>query len=1039
MYNTTTNRENDFYRYRKLLFFLFFFSAVQVVLAQHRVTGTVSDPNGVPLLGVTVMEKNTQNGTTTDFDGNFEITLAENASLVLSYVGFQTQEIPISGDQHFNIQLEEDAASLEEVVVIGYGNQLQENVSGSVSTISSEAIDNIPQISVDQLMQGRAAGVNVTKNSGQPGAAVSVRIRGVNTITGSSEPLYIIDGVPTSGEAGAEGLSPLAALNPNDIASLNILKDASATAIYGSRGSNGVVLITTKKGKIGKGRLTYDTYMAIQRPTNKMEVMNLKQYATHQNTIGAIYNLNEQMEFLRPELLGKGTDWQAEIFDDALQQNHQLSFSGASEAVDYFLSASHTEQEGTVIGSHFNRMTVRANVNADLNDWINTGISLSASRTNDKVTLNNESSGIISLSLLNNPATAVYNPDGSFAGPVTAEEIAYGTRNPIAEALSNRNTIERNRVFGNIFMELDLHEKISFRTEAGGDFGNNKQDIFHPTYSYGNLESGQNQFIARRENNDFWIIKNLLTYTDTYGKRHDITLLAGQEVQESSWEGVVAQDGDFVGNDVPILGTGNANDITDQFIGSSALESYFGRAIYSFDNRYNITASIRADGSSKFAEGNKWGYFSSVSASWNLSNENFMKDFTALQNIKIYGGYGEVGNQNIDNFAYGVGLSTISTGLGTGFEYANFENPDLTWESSTQTNIGVDFSLFNSRLGATLEVYNKISKDFLYQLAVTDFVTGGASPGSIAAPWVNLGEMVNKGVDVALTYNTLGNSDFNWDAVLTFSHYKNEVTQLLGDLTINGQLYMNDSNENVTLTKVGEPVGMFYGYQVEGLFRTMDDISGAPIQFGRRFEDALFDTNWLGDIKFKDVNGDGVVDAQDRTVIGNPHPDFTFGFQNNFSYKSFDLSVFLQGSYGNDIFSGVKRTLTAASSYYVNQSPVVLDYWSIDNPAGQQPRLVRGSESNPNIRISDRYIEDGSYLRIQNVTLGYTLPLRFSQRAGLSRLKVYGSIQNLHTFTNYSGYDPEVGSYNQNALLMGVDNGRYPSPRTFTLGLNVEL
>lgn len=1039
MYKTTINRENVFYRYGKLLFFLFFCTAAQVALAQNRVTGNITDTNGVPLLGVNVIEKNTSNGTTTDFDGNFEITTAENATLIFSYVGFMNQEVNITGAQELSIILEEDAASLEEVVVIGYGNQLQENVTGSVSRISAEAIENIPQVSVDQLMQGRAAGVNVTKNSGQPGAAVSVRIRGVNTITGSSEPLYIIDGVPTSGEAGAEGLSPLAAINPNDIESLNILKDASATAIYGSRGSNGVVLITTKKGKRGKGRLTYDTYMAIQRPTNKMEVMNLRQYATHQNTIGEIYNLNEQMEFLRPELLGKGTDWQAEIFDDALQQNHQLSFSGASEDINYFLSTSYTDQEGTVIGSNFDRMTVRANINADVNDWISTGISLSASRTNDKVTLNNESNGIISLSLLNNPATAVYNPDGSFAGPVTADEIAYGTRNPIAEALSNRNAIERNRVFGNIYMELDLHDKISFRTEAGGDFGNNRQDIFNPTYSYGNLESGQNQFIARRENNDFWIIKNLLTYTDTFADRHDITLLAGQEVQESSWEGVIAQDGNFVSNDVPVLGTGNANDITDQFIGSSALESYFGRAIYSFDNKYNITASIRADGSSKFAEGNKWGYFPSLSASWRLSNESFMDDFTALQDIKIYGGYGEVGNQNIDNFAYGVRLNTISTGLGTGFEYANFENPDLTWESSTQTNIGIDFSLFNSRLGATIEVYNKISKDFLYQLAVTDFVTGGASPGAIAAPWVNLGEMVNKGIDVALTYNTIGNSDLQWSSVLTFSHYQNEVTELLGDLTINGQLYMNDSNENVTLTQVGEPVGMFYGYQVEGLFRTMDDINAAPIQFGRRFEDALFDTNWLGDIKFKDVNGDGVVDAEDRTVIGNPHPDFTFGFQNNLSYKAFDLSVFLQGSYGNDIFSGVKRTLTAGSSYYVNQSPVVLDYWSVDNPDGQQPRLVRGSESNPNIRISDRYIEDGSYLRIQNVTLGYTLPSNLSERVGLNRLKIYGSIQNLHTFTNYSGYDPEVGSFNQNALLMGVDNGRYPSPRTFTLGLNVEL
>ncbi|MDT0643748.1 TonB-dependent receptor [Zunongwangia sp. F363] len=1026
-------------RRSKMLFFAAFCLITQLVAAQDAVTGVVTDSQGVPLLGVNVIQQGTNNGTTTNFDGEFEIVVGDTGTLVFSFVGFLTQEINVSAGEEISVTLDEDSQSLEEVVVIGYGTQLQEDISGSVSRISAEEFENVPQVSVDQLMQGRAAGVAVTKNSGQPGSAVSVRIRGVNSITGSSEPLYIIDGVPVSGEAGSEGLSPLAALNPNDIESVNVLKDASATAIYGSRGSNGVVLITTKKGKIGKGKLSYSGYIAVQRPTNKLDVMNLQQYATHQNNVAAIYELDPQMEFLNPSLLGPGTDWQAEIFDDALQQNHQISFSGAQEDINYFISSSYTDQEGTVIGSAFDRLTVRANINANIKDWIKTGINITASRTNDQITLNNASNGIISLSLLNNPATAVYNPDGSFAGPVTAEEIAYGTRNPIAEALSIQNTVERNRVLGNIFLEFDLPYNFSFRTELGGDFGNTLRDRFQPTYSYGNLESGQNQYLATRENSDFWIMKNLLTYTNTFNEDHDLTVLLGQEVQESSYQGVTAQDGRFVSNSLPVLGQGNADDLVDQYIGSSALESYFGRAIYSYSNRYNVTASLRADGSSKFAEGNKWGYFPSVSASWRISNESFMEDFETLQNIKIYGGYGEVGNQNIPNFAYGVRLTPISTGLGTGFEYANFRNEELTWESSTQTNLGIDFASFNSRLNTTIEVYNKVSKDFLFQFASTDFITGGASPGAIQAPYINLGEMVNKGIDVTLNYSTIGNSDFNWSSTLTFSHYKNEVTKLLGDLVINQALYISDSNQNVTLTQVGEPVGMFYGYQVEGLFRTTADLENAPIQFGRPVDDALFGTTWLGDIKYKDVNGDGVVDTDDRTVIGNPHPDFTFGFQNNFSYKNFDLSVFLQGSYGNDIFNGVNRTLTAGSSYYVNQFPVVLDYYNINNTDGQQPRLVRGSEANPNIRISDRYIDDGSYLRVQNLTLGYTLPSDVSERLHLNNLKVYGSVQNLYTLTNYDGYDPEVGTFNQNTLLMGVDNGRYPSPRTFTLGLNVEL
>ncbi|WP_295178126.1 TonB-dependent receptor [uncultured Christiangramia sp.] len=1041
----------------KILFFALFFCAfTQIGLAQNVVTGKVIDTEGIPLLGVNVIEKNTSNGTTTDFDGNFEISVDDNAVIVFSFVGFLTKEVSVSGGEKLSVTLDTDSESLDEVVVIGYGAQRKEEISGSVSSISSEEFENIPQVSVDQLMQGRAAGVMVTKNSGQPGSAVSVKIRGVNTITGSSEPLYIIDGVPVSGDSrniatsgrstadggigdgtGATDVSPLAALNPNDIESVDILKDASATAIYGSRGSNGVVIITTKKGKKGAGRLSYNTYVAMQRPTNKIDVLDLPGYARLQNTIGEIYGLDPQIEFLNPDLLGPGTDWQAQIFDDALQMNHELSFSGASDKINYFISSSYTDQEGTVIGSGFDRITVRTNVNADLNDWISTGVALTASRTNDDITLNSSSNGIISLSLLNNPATAVYNADGTFAGPQTADEIAFGIRNPIAEALSIRNTLTRNRIFGNIFAQFNISDNLNFRTEFGGDFGNNLSDRFQPTFTYGVLERGESTLNVRRENNDFWIIKNLLTYDNTFNEKHDVTMLLGQEVQESKWQGVIAQDGNFVSNDIPVLGTGDANDFNDQYIGSSALESYFGRLIYSYDNRYNITASLRADGSSKFAEGNKWGYFPSVSGSWRLSNEAFMEDFESIQNIKVYGGYGEVGNQAIPNFAYGVRLNTISTGLGTGFEFANFENPDLTWESSTQTNLGLSFGLFDSRLNTTIEVYNKVSKDFLYQLAVTDFITGGNSPGAITAPWVNLGEMVNKGVDLTINYSTLGESDFNWQSTLTFSHYQNEVTELLGDLTINGDLSLNQSNQNLTLTKVGEPVGMFYGYQVEGLFRTTDDIEGAPIQFGRPFEDALFSTTWLGDIKFKDINGDGLINNDDRTVIGNPHPDFTFGFQNNFSYKNFDLSLFLQGSYGNDIFNAVKRTLTAANSYYVNQSPSVLDYWSIDNPNAGAPRLARNDT--PNINISDRYIEDGSYLRIQNLTLGYNLSSSTTDQLGLRKLKVYGSVQNLYTFTNYSGYDPEVGAYNQNALLLGVDNGRYPSPRTFSIGLNVEL
>jgi len=1028
----------------------------QMVMAQVQVKGEVNGKDSLPIPGVNIVEKGTSNGTSTDFDGQFAFTVQKGATIIVSYLGFKTQEIAILDQTTFNIVLVESSESLNEVVVIGYGAQLKENISGSVSSVDSKALENIPQVGVGQLLQGRAAGVSITQNSGQPGSAVSVRIRGVNSITGSSEPLYIIDGVPVSGDSnnigtsgrsiadnglgegtGSNGVSPLASINPDDIKSIDILKDASATAIYGSRGSNGVVIITTKNGKNSKGKLRYNTFMALQRPTNIIDVLDLQGYATLQNTIGEIYNLDPQPAFLNPSLLGSGTNWQKEIFDDALMQSHQLSFSGGSENIDYYLSAGYVDQEGTVIGSSFDRISIRANVNAKISKSIKVGANITTSRTNESLTLNNATNGIISLSLLNNPATAVYNPDGSFAGPSTPDEIAFGFRNPIAEALNISNTLQRDRLLGNLFADFKFSKSISFRTEFGGDFGKNISNRFQPTFTYGNIERGESTLSIRNENTDFWIIKNLFTYNNTFNNKHNITLLLGQEAQESSWQGVVAQDGNFVSNNNPVLGSGDAIDINSQYKGSTALISYFGRLIYSLDNKYNVTASLRADGSSKFAEGNKWGYFPSLSASWKISNESFMDEVESFQNVKLYGGYGEVGNQNIPNFAYGARLNSVITGTGVGFDFANFANPDLRWESSTQTNLGLEFSLFDAKLKTTIEVYNKISKDFLYQLGVADFITGGPVVGNITAPWVNLGEMQNRGVDLALNFQNDFSDKFSWNSTLTVSHYKNEVKELIGDLKINGDLNVFDNAENLTLTEVGQPIGLFFGYQVEGLFRTLDDINGAPIQFGRPFEDALFGTTWLGDIKYKDVNGDGEITTDDRTVIGNPHPDFTFGFQNSFSYGNFDLSIFMQGSYGNDVLNLVDRALTAGNRTFANQSPSVLDYWSIDNPNAGSPRLARNDT--PNINISDRYVEDGSYLRIQNITLGYNLPSSVTESIGISSLKMYVSAQNLYTFTNYSGYDPEVGAFNQNALLLGVDNGRYPSPRTFTFGLNVEF
>ena len=1031
-----SNAYNLFCKTHRLIFLTCFGIFFQLTIAQNVITGTVTDSNGIPLPSVNVIEKGTENGTVTDFDGFYSITVSGDAILVFNYIGFVAQEKTVNETTTLNVQLQEDLQSLSEVVVIGYGSRMKEEISGAVATVEVEDLETIPQVSIDQMIQGRAAGVSVTTNSGQPGAAVSVRIRGVNSISGSSEPLYIIDGVPVSGESQPGGSSPLNTINQNDIENISVLKDASATAIYGSRGSNGVVIITTKQGKKGKAKVSINSFIGIQEPTNLIDVMNLQQYATLQNAINEIYNLDPIVAFTNPELLGPGTNWQQEIFSNATMYSNQVSFQGGTEDINYFISGGNLSQDGTVIASGFERSTVRANIDAKLNDRIKVGINLTASRTDEQITLNGRSDGIIGLSLLNNPAIPVYNPDGSFAGPSLEDD--FRNENPVAKALNLRNNLQRDRILGNIYADIKVVENLTFRTEFGGDFQDSQNSQFTPTYSYGEIEVENNTLSIANNYSDFWIIKNFLTYSNTFKDKHSLSVLLGSELQEASYGGVTTTDGNFVGNDFPILGTGDADDNSTQFQASNALESYFTRMIYSFDSRYNVTASLRADGSSRFAEGNKWGYFPSLSGAWRLSNESFMEDFKTLQNIKIYGGYGEVGNENIPNFAYGSNLNPANTGLGTGFLTANFANPDLTWESSTQTNLGFDFSVFKNSLNVNLEVYNKVSKDFLFRFASTNFSTGGMTPGAVDPPWVNLGEMVNRGVDVTLNFNSNPSKEFTYSSMLTVSHYRNEVTDL-GDVPqINGAMNINyDGQQNITITREGSPIGLFYGLEVEGIFRNINDIQGAPIQFGRPFEDALFGTTWLGDIKFKDQNGDGVVDDNDRVVIGNPHPDFTFGFQNNFRYKGFDLSVFFQGSYGNDVFNGIDRLLTAGNRTFTNQATSVLDYWSLDNPDGNQPRLARNDTRN--IEISDRYVEDGSYVRIQNLTLGYTLKSDWTDQFGINLLKVYGSVQNLYTFTNYSGYDPEIGSFNQNTLLTGIDAGRYPSPRTFTMGINLEF
>ncbi|WP_416444334.1 SusC/RagA family TonB-linked outer membrane protein [Leeuwenhoekiella sp. A16] len=1041
------------------LFLLVFLCAAFQSFAQKTVTGTVYDSSGTPLLGVNVIVKGTSNGVSTDFDGHYEITASDSNVIVFSYVGFQESEELVGNRTQIDVTLAESAESLDEVVLIGYGAQQRQDVNGSVASIESDEIENIPQVSIDQLMQGKAAGVTISQNSGKPGAAVSVRIRGITSITGNNEPLYVIDGVPISGDSrnlstsgrtdassfngnGQTGSSPLAGINPNDIESVDILKDASATAIYGSRGANGVVIIKTKSGAKGeKGTLRYSTYLALQEPQKLLDVMDLRTYARLQNSLATEYGVSQRVEFSNPALLGSGTDWQDEVFQQAIMKSHQLSYSGSSEKVNYLVSGSYLDQEGIVLGSGFERITIRTNLDAQVTDWLKIGANITGSRTTEDVTLNGNRDGIVSLGLLQSPDVAVRNPDGSFAGPPNDPTAVEGSINPVALALSQTNKLKKYSALGNIFSEFKLADGLTFRNEVGGSFEFIDNNIFTPTYSWGRFINENATLFEKRAKSQFWIIKNYFNYTKTFGE-HNLNLLLGQEAQESSWDGNQVTGTGFVNNNIQTLN--NASDLTayDAYQGSASLNSYYGRAIYSFKNKYGLTATFRADGSSKFdALGdNKWGYFPSFAASWKVYNEPWMESVNeVVDNIRLNVGYGVVGNQDIPNYLYGASLSDAQTGVGLGYSVTNIPNPELKWEETRQANIGLDFTLLDNRLNATIEVYNKISKDFLYQLPLPIYLTGGPSYlGGIGAPYVNLGEMTNKGIDVSLGYSTLKTKDFSWSTNLNVSHYQNEVTDLYQDgLEVIRSVTSGFLSSPITRTVEGEPLGKYYGYKVQGIFRTEAQIADAPVQFGIPYSDAQGD-NWLGDVQYVDVNEDGVINEQDRTYIGNPHPDFTFGFTNNFSYKNFDLSIFLQGSYGNDLMNLTRKETTGLARLYTNQLDEAQDYWSPTNVDASFPRPRRGDD-NQNLFVSDRYIEDGSYLRIQNVTLGYNLPDAVLDKLNLTNIKLYGTIQNLYTFTDYSGYDPEIGAYNGDALQMGVDRGRYPISRTFTLGLNVEF
>lgn len=1038
------------------------------------IKGTVTDDKGVTLPGVTVTVKNTNVNAITNPDGVYSIQVPPSGrSLVFSFIGMATQEVVIGSKTTINVRLITSATSLADVVVIGYGTQKRGDVNGAISSVTARDIANIPQPSVDQMLQGKASGVTITQNSGGPGSATSVHIRGITSF-GQSEPLYVIDGVPIQGDAtsspqltrtggGQEetGVSPLGMINPNDIESIDVLKDASATAIYGSRGANGVVIITTKKGKIGSAKINYDGFYGVQTQGKFIDMMNLQQYANLQNVLADAFGTQRRGEFADISLLGPGTNWQRAIFRNAPEQSHTVSVSGGKEGLDYYISGGYLKQEGTIIGSDFDRYSFRTTINSQVKSWFKMGGTMSASRSNQNTGIG-ENTGLVYYALLSAPDSPVYNADGTFAGPsVTSNGTIQGQPNPVQQALSLTNNLIRNNIQGSLYGDLQFVKGLSLHSELNGNFNFTKAKTFQPTYSYGSTGSGAAFTNATARLNEYntddtyydW--KEYLNYAHTFNRKHDLTVLAGHEVWESNYDAVSAAISGFTaGNTLQTLGLGTqSSDLIGENKGTTVMESWLSRAIYTYDNKYSVTASIRSDRSSNFAPGHQTGYFPGVAVSWRLSEEPFMAGIKSVaDNIKIRAGYGTTGNSNIPGYRYGSAITPVSTGFGTGFIVGNIANPDLTWETAIQKNAGIDFSLFNNRIDGSFDVYQKTSKNFLFQQPLPAFLVGGTAEYSNAAvlqpPYKNAGEIENKGFEFSINSRNIQGRDFKWSTTLIFSKYTNKVVSLNGYPSLIGSENTSYVSLPVTNTVVGGPIGEFYGYKVQGIVKTTaqlqylathpQNVTGGTSPAVVTNDRSVANSIWLGDIQYQDTNHDGKVDKADQTALGNPNPDFTYSITNTFNYRDFELSIFLNGSYGGKILNALRYQTEGLSSLYQNQTAASANFWTPSNPNSNIP-APRAGIANNNLVMSDRFLESASFLRIQNVRLGYNLPARWASYAKLSHLKVYASGQNLYVFTKYTGLDPEIGSLNQSPILQNVDNGRYPIPRTIIFGLNAEF
>jgi TonB-linked SusC/RagA family outer membrane protein len=1039
-------------------------------LAQNvNISGTVTDANtGEEVIGATVKVKGASGGTITDAMGNYKMSVASGATIEVSYVGYQTKQVKVTKGGQLDIQIAEDVNMLEQVVVVGYGVMKRSDLTGSVSSIDEKAIKQGVNTSLEQAMQGRIAGVQVTQNSGAPGGGISVQIRGINSLSGN-EPLYVIDGIQISGNTSSNN-SVLSSINPSDITSIEVLKDASATAIYGSRASNGVVLITTKRGEEGKAKIQYEGYMGWQKLPKKLSVMNLPQYAEFYNVRAAIQGWGTREDYRHPELLTNGTDWQSELFQVAFMHNHTLNVNGGNKDMHYSISGGYLDQDGVGIGSGFTRASFRGNFDTNVTNWLQIGTNVAYSNTKQTITFTE--SNVISTALSQFPDVAPRNPDGSYGVPEVNDFATYYS-NPIFEANMKENRTDNYQLDYNVFANIMPLKGLNVRIEYGGNRGWYNSYYFVPEYTYGSIKV-ESQSTRSKNMSKYASFKQYATYNFDIKSDHHFSVMLGHESQWGNWESLSGTRKGYISDAIHSLNVGDSSTSTNNGDDGTewGIESYFGRLNYNLLDRYLITATLRTDGSSSFGENNRWGWFPSAAFAWRISNEPFMEKAKFISNLKLRLGWGHVGNQSSGSYAYGATMSNVATAWGTGYYPGNFPNANLKWESTKAWNVGLDLSLFNNRIEFIVDWYYKNTDNLLMQASLPSYVINNDWMG-MSAPWVNTGAIRNTGIEFTLNTVNISKKDLQWRTGATLSFNRNKLTALNSEgSTITGTI----GTETYTLSEIGGPVGRFYGYKVIGMFKEESDFYQKNAQ-GEFLLDATgnkvpvarpVDTNgelqpiaqnsvWVGDYIFEDINGDGKITEADRTFIGNPNPKFTFGLNNVITWKDFELSFFFNGSIGGDIYNLVRQQHTNTQGYGNKMSDVsnyarvaLYDsegsanditnvYVSNAATASVQRISAAGTSLNDNNRVSDRFVENGSYVRLKTLSLAWNLPKKWLAPLKLEWVQVYGNVQNLFTISKYEGYDPEIGAQGQSVILQGIDNYRYPSQRIYTFGLKVKF